>query len=211
MRLIRGFTPKIVEAMAAPKNVSTGASNTVDRSLSPDHSDAQTPASRTNPAANVPWTFISFIGSSGTSAAHIATAMSTIRRPNARAGARAASRPSSVERTTIAKAIRRAARHLRRVRTCAHTPARVDTRSTRVLSSVCPAILSAGHVAHLARRSRVGENEDVITLLDEEGVEHEFSIVDVLEVSDQRYAILQPLESGEEPDTAVIFRMEGVA
>ena len=57
----------------------------------------------------------------------------------------------------------------------------------------------------------MGENEDVITLLDEEGVEHEFSIVDVLEVSDQRYAILQPLESGEEPDTAVIFRMEGDA
>jgi uncharacterized protein YrzB (UPF0473 family) len=58
----------------------------------------------------------------------------------------------------------------------------------------------------------VGENEDVITLLDEEGVEHEFSIVDVLEVSDQRYAILQPLESGgEAPDTAVIFRMEGDA
>ncbi len=57
----------------------------------------------------------------------------------------------------------------------------------------------------------MGENEDVITLLDEEGVEHEFSIVDVLEVSDQRYAILQPLEAGEEPDTAVIFRMEGDA
>lgn len=57
----------------------------------------------------------------------------------------------------------------------------------------------------------MGENEDVITLLDEEGVEHEFSIVDVLEVSEQRYAILQPLESGEEPDTAVIFRMEGDA
>ncbi|HET7265534.1 MAG TPA: DUF1292 domain-containing protein [bacterium] len=55
----------------------------------------------------------------------------------------------------------------------------------------------------------MGENEDVITLLDEEGVEHEFGIVDVLEVSDQRYAILQPLEAGEEPDTAVIFRMEG--
>jgi uncharacterized protein YrzB (UPF0473 family) len=57
----------------------------------------------------------------------------------------------------------------------------------------------------------VGENEDVITLLDEEGTEHEFSIVDVLEVSDQRYAILQPLEGGDDPDTAVIFRMEGDA
>jgi uncharacterized protein YrzB (UPF0473 family) len=57
----------------------------------------------------------------------------------------------------------------------------------------------------------LGENEDVITLLDDEGVEHEFSIVDVLEVSDQRYAILQPLGSVEEPDSAVIFRMEGDA
>jgi len=57
----------------------------------------------------------------------------------------------------------------------------------------------------------VGEDEDVITLLDEEGTEHEFSIVDVLEVSEQRYAILQPLDAGEEPDTAVIFRMEGDA
>jgi uncharacterized protein YrzB (UPF0473 family) len=74
-------------------------------------------------------------------------------------------------------------------------------------------MLSAGHLEshRQGRRSRVGENEDVITLLDEEGVEHEFSIVDVLEVSDQRYAILQPIESGEEPDTAVIFRMEGDA
>jgi uncharacterized protein YrzB (UPF0473 family) len=57
----------------------------------------------------------------------------------------------------------------------------------------------------------VGENEDVITLLDDEGVEHEFSIVDVLEVSEQRYAILQPLGTVEEPDSAVIFRMEGDA
>jgi uncharacterized protein YrzB (UPF0473 family) len=57
----------------------------------------------------------------------------------------------------------------------------------------------------------VGENEDVITLLDEQGVEHEFSIVDVLEVREQRYAILQPLEAVEEPDSAVIFRLEGDA
>ncbi len=57
----------------------------------------------------------------------------------------------------------------------------------------------------------MGENEDVITLLDEDGVEHEFSIVDVLEVDARRYAILQPLkgdEGGEEQETAVIFRME---
>ncbi len=54
----------------------------------------------------------------------------------------------------------------------------------------------------------MGENEDVITLLDEDGVEHEFSVVDVLEVNARRYAILQPLEGAEEPETAVIFRME---
>jgi uncharacterized protein YrzB (UPF0473 family) len=54
----------------------------------------------------------------------------------------------------------------------------------------------------------VGEDEDVIKLLDEEGAEHEFSVVDVLEVDHRRYAILQPLEGAEEPDTAVIFRME---
>ncbi len=54
----------------------------------------------------------------------------------------------------------------------------------------------------------MGENEDVIKLLDEDGVEHEFSVVDVLDVGNQRYAILQPLVGGEESDTAVIFRME---
>jgi uncharacterized protein YrzB (UPF0473 family) len=54
----------------------------------------------------------------------------------------------------------------------------------------------------------VGENEDDITLLDEDGAEHKFSIVDVLEVNARRYAILQPLEGAEEPETAMIFRME---
>ena len=54
----------------------------------------------------------------------------------------------------------------------------------------------------------MGDNEDVIKLLDEEGVEHEFSVVDVLEVDQRRYAVLQPVVGGEESDTAVIFRME---
>jgi len=52
------------------------------------------------------------------------------------------------------------------------------------------------------------EGEDVIQLLDEDGVEHDFTIVDVLEVDNRRYAILQPLTSDEDSDTAVIFRME---
>jgi uncharacterized protein YrzB (UPF0473 family) len=54
----------------------------------------------------------------------------------------------------------------------------------------------------------VGGDEDVVTLLDEDGVEHEFSVVDVLEVDQRRYAVLQPVVGGEESETAVIFRME---
>ncbi len=50
--------------------------------------------------------------------------------------------------------------------------------------------------------------EDLITLLDEDGVEHEFSLVEVLEVDHQRYAVLQPVVAGEESDSAVIFRLE---
>ena len=54
----------------------------------------------------------------------------------------------------------------------------------------------------------MGGDEDLITLLDEDGVEHEFSLVEVLEVDQRRYAVLQPVVSGEESETAVIFRME---
>jgi uncharacterized protein YrzB (UPF0473 family) len=54
----------------------------------------------------------------------------------------------------------------------------------------------------------LGDDEDLITLLDEDGVEHEFSLVQVLDVDQRRYAILQPLLGGEESETAVIFRME---
>ena len=54
----------------------------------------------------------------------------------------------------------------------------------------------------------MGGDEDVIKLFDEDGVEHEFSVVDVLEVDDRRYAVLQPVVGGEEAETAVIFRME---
>ncbi|HLN13084.1 MAG TPA: DUF1292 domain-containing protein [bacterium] len=57
----------------------------------------------------------------------------------------------------------------------------------------------------------MGEDEDVIKLLDEDGAEHEFSVVDVLDVGEQRYAILQPVSAGQDTDTAVIFRMEDEA
>ena len=50
--------------------------------------------------------------------------------------------------------------------------------------------------------------EELITLLDENGVEHEFSLVDILDVDQRRYAVLQPVVAGEESESAVIFRME---
>ena len=52
----------------------------------------------------------------------------------------------------------------------------------------------------------MAERSEVITLLDEEGRTHEFSLVDVLEVEARRYAILQPAEGGE---PAQVFRVEG--
>ncbi len=50
--------------------------------------------------------------------------------------------------------------------------------------------------------------DDVITLLDEDGHEHQFNIMNVLEVESQRYAVLLPLDEGEESDEAVIMRVE---
>lgn len=52
------------------------------------------------------------------------------------------------------------------------------------------------------------ERADSITLLDDEGNAHEFTLVEVIEVEQQRYAVLQP----EDPDEgAVLFRVEGEA
>jgi putative Holliday junction resolvase len=53
----------------------------------------------------------------------------------------------------------------------------------------------------------VSTEEQRIILLDEEGEEHHFALVDVVEVEDKKYAVLLPLEG--EDDTAVVFRVEG--
>ena len=42
------------------------------------------------------------------------------------------------------------------------------------------------------------EGSDGITLLDEDGKTHEFSLVDVVEVDGTRYAILQPSDQADE-------------
>ena len=52
---------------------------------------------------------------------------------------------------------------------------------------------------------------DNVVLVDEDGVEHEFVMLDVIEVDDCQYAVLQPvdedLEDDEEPE-AILLKIE---
>lgn len=50
------------------------------------------------------------------------------------------------------------------------------------------------------------DENDLITLIDDEGNEHEFSVIDILEVEEEEYAILIPAGAGEEADEVVIFK-----
>ncbi|MCL6552968.1 MAG: DUF1292 domain-containing protein [Firmicutes bacterium] len=52
------------------------------------------------------------------------------------------------------------------------------------------------------------EDGEVITLQDEQGLEHRFTLVDVVDVGGTRYAVLQPEEQDDDP-AAVVFRIEG--
>lgn len=51
--------------------------------------------------------------------------------------------------------------------------------------------------------------EDVVTLLDEEGNEHDFSVVDIIEVEGKEYALLMPADT-ENPDEeeVLVLRFE---
>ncbi|MGI6145381.1 MAG: DUF1292 domain-containing protein [Clostridia bacterium] len=53
--------------------------------------------------------------------------------------------------------------------------------------------------------------EEKVVLLDEEGQEHEFAFIDVLEVDGERYAVLAPVEGlendSEEETEAVILKI----
>jgi len=47
-----------------------------------------------------------------------------------------------------------------------------------------------------------------VVLLDEEGAEHEFEVLDIIEVDGSEYAILFPIEEGEEEsDEAIILKI----
>lgn len=53
------------------------------------------------------------------------------------------------------------------------------------------------------------DGDEIITLTDEEGHDHEFVVVDVIEVASQEYAILLPIDSTDEEEAeAVILRLE---
>lgn len=62
------------------------------------------------------------------------------------------------------------------------------------------------------------DGDDVIVLTDDEGKEHEFELIDVLEVDDHEYAVLAPLNGGSEDseegaedfdeDEAIILRVD---
>ena len=50
----------------------------------------------------------------------------------------------------------------------------------------------------------MAEAEEVVTLVDEEGVEHDFTVIDIIEVDGSEYAILLPVD--EESNEAIILK-----
>jgi len=51
----------------------------------------------------------------------------------------------------------------------------------------------------------VAEQEEIVTLIDEEGAEHDFMVIDIIEVDDSEYAILLPME--EDGEEAIILKI----
>lgn len=52
-----------------------------------------------------------------------------------------------------------------------------------------------------------GECEEVITLIDDNGEEKDFSVIDILEMDGSEYAILLPVDE-EESDEAIILKFD---
>lgn len=51
--------------------------------------------------------------------------------------------------------------------------------------------------------------DEVLTLTDEEGIEHKFSVIDIIEMDGSEYAILLPLEEGEgDEEEAIILKID---
>ncbi len=54
----------------------------------------------------------------------------------------------------------------------------------------------------------MNEEFESLILVDDDGKEHEFEILEIMEIEDNRYAILLPLGDDYEEDEAVIMKME---
>lgn len=51
--------------------------------------------------------------------------------------------------------------------------------------------------------------EDIVTLVDEEGKNHDFQVVDIIEVDDKEYALLLPADSDDpDQDEVLVLRFE---
>jgi uncharacterized protein YrzB (UPF0473 family) len=51
--------------------------------------------------------------------------------------------------------------------------------------------------------------EDIVTLVDEEGKDHDFQVVDIIEVEGREYALLLPANSDDpEQDEVMVLRFE---
>lgn len=48
-------------------------------------------------------------------------------------------------------------------------------------------------------------DENIVTLTDEDGVDHDFQLIDIITVEEADYAILQPVE--DENDEAIILKI----
>lgn len=48
-------------------------------------------------------------------------------------------------------------------------------------------------------------DENIVTLTDEDGVDHDFQLIDIITVDEADYAILQPVE--DENDEAIILKI----
>lgn len=51
------------------------------------------------------------------------------------------------------------------------------------------------------------ENDNKIVLVDEIGEEHEFALIEVIELDEEEYAILEPLDEEVEVNEAIILKI----
>lgn len=96
------------------------------------------------------------------------------------------------------------------------------TRRRQVVDGVAAALILEGYLHRqrmLRERSETMSDKDderfetdedeIITLTDDDGEDHEFVVVDVIEVASKEYAILLPYETADEEEAeAVILRIE---